>query len=67
MELLIGFVALLVVALIVSESRSRHNAYTLKRNHMASLMRLDDSVRVNLPPVAGELMSAAIEEELDEV
>lgn len=67
MELLIGFVALLVVALIGSESRSRYNAYALKRNHMASLMRLDDQVRTNLPPVAGELMSAAIEEELNEV
>ena len=57
----------LVIALIASESRARHNAYALKRNHMASLMRLDDQVRINLPPTAGELVSAAIEEELNEV
>jgi len=67
MELVIGLVALLVVALIASESRARYSAYALKRNHMASLMRLDDQVRVNLPPTASELMSAAIEEELNEV
>lgn len=67
MELIIALFALLVIALIWSESRSRWAVYTLKRNHLTSLMRLDDQVRVSLPQTAGELVSAAINEEMEGV
>jgi hypothetical protein len=67
MELIIGLVAVLVIALIVSEARARWAVYVLKRNHLSSLMRLEDQVRVSLPPVASELVSAAIHEEMSEV
>jgi hypothetical protein len=67
MELIIGMIALLVVALIWSVSSSRLAVYTLKRNHLASLIRLEEQVKVSLPPLAGELVSAAINEEMDGV
>jgi hypothetical protein len=65
MEFVVGLVGLLVFALVYSEARSRWAVYALKRNHIASLTRLDGVFRVSLPPVAGELVSAAIDEELD--
>jgi hypothetical protein len=66
-ELIVGLIVLLVFALAWSESRVHRAVYTLKRNHLASLCRLDDQVRVSLPPLASELVSAAISEEIDEV
>jgi hypothetical protein len=67
MLLPIGLIGVLALLLILSESRGRYQAYALRRRHMESLMRLDDQVKVSLPPEAGELVSAAINEELDEV
>ena len=63
----LGLIGVLVALLILSESRAIHQKYASRRRHMESLMRLDDQVRTSLPPLAGELVSAAINEELDEV
>jgi hypothetical protein len=67
MEFIIGLVVFLVALLIVSEGRSQEVAFTLRRRHLESLARLDDQVRVSLPPVAAELVAAAINEEMDGV
>lgn len=64
MELIVGLIVVLVVLLILSEARTRRTAYRLRRDHMDGLQRLDERVRVSLPPFEGELVSAAIDEVL---
>ena len=67
MELFIGIIAVLVAGLIYMVSANISARFKLRRQHIECLHRLDDVVRVSLPPDAGEMVSAAINEELDEV
>lgn len=64
---IIFLIAVLVFCWISAEARLRWNTYVLKRNHVECLMRLDDQVLVSLPPDTGEMVSAAINEEMCEV
>jgi hypothetical protein len=67
MELIIGLIAVLGTLLILSEARAQHKAYLLRKAHIESLMRLDERTRISLPPLEGELVSAAIDEEIGDV
>jgi hypothetical protein len=67
MEFVVGLVMVLVFGIIMLASRHERARYLLKRRHIESLGRLDYIVRVSLPPIAGELVSAAIYEEQDGV
>lgn len=67
MEFVVGSIGVLVFCIILLWARHVRTCYVLKRNHFHSLMRLDEQTRVSLPPLAGELVSAAIDEELNQV
>lgn len=60
----IFFVALLV-ANIVLVARHQRAAWEARRRHILSLQRLSEASKLNLPPVAHELLDAVIDEELD--
>jgi hypothetical protein len=67
MEFVVCLVSGLVFGVVVMFAQLVRDRYVLKRRHMDSLGRLDEVVRVSLPPIAGELVSAAIDEELSGV
>jgi len=66
MHFIVAVIGFLVFALIWSESRRARQVYTMKLRHVMSLYRLKDQVAVSLPATAGELVCAAIDEEIGE-
>lgn len=67
MELFIALIGGLTIALIVVISQLARTRYVMGKRHLESLYRLSDIVKVSLPVEQGELVDAAIQEEIDEI
>jgi hypothetical protein len=66
-ELFVGLIGLLTFMLVYLTAQYVAVQAQLKVRHMESLFRLDDVVRVSLPTDAGDMVSAAIDEEVEKV
>lgn len=63
--LAIIFVAVLLIGNIALVARHQRAAFEARRRHLMSLQRLSEASKLNLPPVAHELLDAVIDEELE--
>ena len=62
----IFFISLLI-ANIVLVARHQRSAWEARRRHILSLQRLSEATKLNLTPVAHELIDAVIDEELNRI
>ena len=67
METFVAFIGGLTLLSIVLFSQLVKSRFEAKTRHINSLYRLEDAVRLNLPPVSAELIEAVIEEEIGKV
>jgi hypothetical protein len=67
MEFVVTVVGLLVFGWIYLAAQHAVVTYHLRKRHMECLWRLDDIVDVNFDTRSGEMMSAAIGEELQKI
>ena len=65
MEFFVGIIAAFTAVLVWIVVDSARNNRRLRTAHVLSLGRLQDAVRLNLPTTAAELISAAIDEEIE--
>lgn len=67
MILIVLIIAGLTLTVVVQNGMLIKQRYVLRNRHMSSLFNLMALAKQNLPPLAGELFVAAIDEKIDEI